>query len=520
MPYDYEEFPYVTPPPLRGMTEGRKPAVIVGAGPIGLALAVDLALRGVPSVVLDDNNVVSVGSRAICWAKRSLEILDRLGVGERMVAKGVTWKIGRTRHRDEEVFRFDLLPEDGHKMPAFINLQQYYVEQYLVERCRDFPDLIDLRFRNRVTAVERFEDHAVATVETPEGPYRIEADWLLACDGAGSPIRRIMGLDFAGELFEERFLIADIVMKAEFPAERWFWFEPTFHPGQSALLHKQPDDIYRIDLQLGWDADPEEEKKPEKVIPRIEKVVEGRPFTLDWVSVYTFQCRRLERFAHGRVVFVGDSAHVVSPFGARGGNGGLQDVDNLGWKLAAVLNGEAGEALIESYDAERRCGADENILNSTRATKFMTPAPGVERTFRDAVLALAAHAPFARGMVNSGRLSLPCAYPPSRFLGPDEPALPAATAPGRPCPDAPVGNGWLLSRLGGGFTLLGLDCDPPEIEGATAIRLAADEWLRRRYLGAAAAAVYLIRPDQHVAARWLAPAAEDCAAALAAAKGL
>ncbi|MEM7523112.1 MAG: FAD-dependent monooxygenase, partial [Pseudomonadota bacterium] len=268
MKFVYEEFPYVTPGPLTGKADPRHPVAIVGAGPIGLALAIDLALKGVPSVVLDDNNVVSVGSRAICWAKRTLEIFDRLGVADRMIEKGVTWKVGRTRHGDEEIFNFDLLPEDGHKAPAFINLQQYYVEMYLVERCRDFPDLIDLRFKNRVTAVRQTELGAVAEIETPDGDYQLEAEYLIAADGAKSPIRRMLGLEFDGEAFEERFLIADIEMKADFPSERWFWFEPTFHPGQSALLHKQPDDIYRIDLQLGWDADPDEEKKPENVIPR------------------------------------------------------------------------------------------------------------------------------------------------------------------------------------------------------------------------------------------------------------
>ncbi|MEO0361724.1 MAG: FAD-dependent oxidoreductase [Pseudomonadota bacterium] len=513
MKYIYEEFPYVTPGPLAGKADPRHKVVIVGAGPIGLALAIDLAQRGVASVVLDDNNVVSVGSRAICWAKRTLEIFDRLGIGERMVEKGVTWKVGRTRHRDREVFNFDLLPEDGHKMPAFVNLQQYYVEEFLVARCRDFPDLIDLRFKNRVVSVSQGSGEAVAEVETPDGRYRIETDYLIAADGAKSPIRDMMGLDFDGELFEERFLIADIEMEADFPSERWFWFEPTFHPGQSALLHKQPDDIYRIDLQLGWDADPEEEKKPENVIPRIEKVVEGRPFRLDWVSVYTFQCRRLARFVHDQVIFVGDSAHVVSPFGARGGNGGVQDVDNLGWKLAAVVAGRAEPELLESYDRERVWGADENIRNSARATRFMSPDEGVERLFRDSVLKLAAEAPFARGLVNSGRLSTPCAYPSA---APDDAALPAGSAPGRPCPDAPTGEGWLLNRLGDGFVALGLNTDPPELEGAASLRIDAEGALAARYLGDASAAIYLIRPDQHVAARWTRFDPEAVAAEMAA----
>lgn len=516
MKYVYEEFPYTTPGPLTGAPDPRHKVVIVGAGPIGLAMAVDLALKGIASVVLDDNNVVSVGSRAICWAKRTLEIFDRLGIGERMVEKGVTWKVGRTRHRDEEVFNFDLLPEDGHKMPAFINLQQYYVEEYLVERCRDFPDLIDLRFKNRVSSVRQGQGFAAATVETPDGSYEIEADYLIAADGAKSPIREMMNLDFGGELFEERFLIADIEMEADFPSERWFWFEPTFHPGQSALLHKQPDNIYRIDLQLGWDADPDEEKKPENVIPRIEKVVDGRPFKLDWVSVYTFQCRRLERFVHDRVIFVGDSAHIVSPFGARGGNGGIQDVDNLGWKLAAVLSGEADAQLLETYNEERTHGSDENIMNSARATKFMSPADGAERVFRDSVLALAAKAPFARGMVNSGRLSKPCSYKGLTLAGADDPALPAVTAPGSPCADAPTEDGWLMNQIGGGFTVLALNCDAPDVEGADALSVTATPALAARYLGDAPSAIYLIRPDQHVAARWREAGASEIAEALSA----
>ncbi|MFO7855498.1 MAG: FAD-dependent oxidoreductase [Paracoccaceae bacterium] len=516
MPYDYRRMPYETPAPLkRGEAEERVGVAIVGAGPIGLALAVDLAMRGVASVVLDDNDVVSVGSRAICWAKRSLEILDRLGVGERIAEKGVTWKVGRTYHGDEEVWSFDLLPEDGHKMPAFVNLQQYYVEEYLVERCRDFPDLIDLRVLNTVSGVSR---DGSATVSTPDGAYRLKADRLVACDGARSPIREGLGLEFVGELFEERFLIADIVMKADFPAERRFWFEPPFHEGQSALLHKQPDDLWRIDLQLGWDADPEEEKKPETVIPRIERIVGDRPFELDWVSVYTFQCRRLARFVHDRVIFCGDSAHVVSPFGARGGNGGLQDVDNLGWKLALVAKGEAPEALLESYEAERIEAADENIRNSSRATRFMTPHPGAERWFRDAVLALAKRAPFARSMVNSGRLSRPCAYSASPLSGPDDAALPEVSRPGAPAPDAPFGDGWLLNALPDGFTVLVFGGEA-HLPGATTLVAPREDALRARYLGEAERAFYLIRPDQHVAARWTRWDKAAAAEAMAKAKG-
>ena len=513
MAYSYQEFAYTPPPALKGAPDGPHQVLIVGAGPIGLAMAIDLALRGIASVVADDNNVVSVGSRAICWAKRTLEIFDRLGVGRRMVNKGVTWKLGRLYRGEREVYSFDLLPEDGHQMPAFINLQQYYVEEYLIDRARAFPELIDLRFKNKLLGLTQTDDGVVAELDTPDGTYHLEASYLLACDGANSTVRRTMGLDFAGKLFEERFLITDIVMKADFPSERRFWFEPPFHAGQSALLHKQPDDIYRIDLQLGWDADPEEERKPENVIPRIERMVGERPFEIDWVSVYTFQCRRLDRFVHDRVIFVGDSAHIVSPFGARGGNGGIQDVDNLAWKLAAVLEGTAGPGLLESYDQERTFGADENIMNSSRSTNFMSPKPGAEALFREAVLDLAAKAPFARLMVNSGRLSVPCVLEHSALNGADADGLPAISRPGAALPDAPVGDGWLLNQLGEGFTLLFVESDLQSMDGLKSLFLKADDTVRARLLGPADSAVYLMRPDQHVAARWRAFDADEISAA-------
>lgn len=510
MPYDYRPFPYVAPPGLTA-PEPRHKVVIVGAGPIGLALAIDLAQYGVPSVVLDDNNVVSVGSRAICWSKRSLEILDRLGVGERCLEKGVIWKVGRTLHRDQEVWNFDLQPEPGYKMPAFVNLQQYYVEEYLVERAKAFPGLIDLRWKNKVVAVETGA-HVALTVETPDGAYRLEADHLVACDGAKSAIRGMLGLDFDGELFEERFLIADIEMQGDFPSERRFWFEPKFHAGQSALLHKQPDNIYRIDLQLGWDADPEAERQPERVIPRIEKAVGHKDFRLDWVSVYTFQCRRLGRFVHGPVIFCGDSAHVVSPFGARGGNGGLQDVDALGWRLAKVARGH-DPAILNAYDRERQHGADENLMNSSRTTRFMSPAPGAERLFRDAVLALAGKARFARPLVNSGRLSVACTYP---LTAPDDPALPHQSRPGAVAPDAPLPQGWLIDALGREPLLLAIGQPAPVVAGLETLRLEITPEVRTRYLGDAPRALYLIRPDQIVAARWQTATPDEISSALAA----
>jgi 3-(3-hydroxy-phenyl)propionate hydroxylase len=411
------------------------------------------------------------------------------------------------------------------------------VEGYLYERAAGLPN-IDLRWRSKVVAIENAAQRVVLTVTTPEGDYALSADYVIACDGARSSVRNLLGLESKGRVFRDRFLIADVKMQAPFPAERWFWFDPPFHRNQSALLHRQPDDVWRIDFQLGWDADPELERRPERVIPRVQAMLgKDTAFELEWVSVYTFACLRMDKFRHGRVLFAGDAAHGVSPFGARGANSGVQDADNLAWKLRFVLEGRAPECLLDSYCEEREYAADENILNSTRATDFITPKSAVSRTFRDAVLKLAQDCAFARTLMNSGRLSVPTQLNASPLNTPDADYFSPALAPGAPLADAPVRfiakNGmhesWLLSHAGGEFCGLYF-CDgtmPPAavttaltrlrirlvliipsgsphmpIQTEEALLLEDVQGLLAQRYDARAGTFYLIRPDQHVCARW------------------
>ncbi|MFC5520064.1 FAD-dependent oxidoreductase [Polaromonas jejuensis] len=546
----------------------RHPVVVVGAGPVGLALAIDLAQQNVPVLLLDNDCTLSTGSRAICFAKRTLEVFDRLGCGQRMTDKGVSWNVGKVFFKNDQIYSFNLLPEEGHERPAFINLQQYYVEGYLAERAAALP-LIDLRWRNQVVGVEQQADHALLTVETPDGNYQLAASYVAACDGSRSSLRQLIGQESKGRIFKDRFLIADVKMKLDSPApgrpkpgerplggqrghavpsvgaegfaERWFWFDPEFHPNQSVLLHMQPDNVWRIDFQLGWDADPEHEKKPENIIPRVKALLahsemKDAQFELEWASVYTFACLRMDSFRHGRVLFAGDSAHGVSPFGARGANSGVQDAENLAWKLAAVVRGDAPDALLDSYASEREYAADENIRNSTRATDFITPKSEISRLFRDAVLELAKRHGFARTLVNSGRLSVPSTLHGSVLNTADTDLFEGKLVPGAPAADAPIARadgsaGWLLRELNRtGFSALVFgdasgggdlaersahavaEADP----AVKVVRIALNSVhaLATQRYDARPGTVYLLRPDHHVCARWRQPDTQAIRAAL------
>lgn len=527
-------YPYVKSPDQAASAPAHHPLIVVGAGPVGMAAAIDAAVRGIDVLVLDEDNTVSVGSRAVCYSKRALEIMDRLKCAQPMIDKGVTWKLGKIFFRDELVNQFDLQPGEGDKMPAFINLQQYHMEETMVRRMAELDNL-EVRWKNRVNAVGNGEKRVTLDVQTPDGPYRLSCDWLIVADGANSPIREQLGLESKGQWFQDRFLIADVVMKAGFPPVRWFSFDPSYHRGYSSLLHRQPDDVWRLDFQLGWDADPDEEKKPENVIPRVKAMLgEETEFELEWCSVYTFRCRRMERFRYGRTLFVGDAAHQVSPFGARGANSGIQDTDNLLWKLKLVMEGAAPERLLDTYSDERVFAADENIMNSTRSTDFITPKSTLSRTFRDAVLELSRSMPFARALVNSGRLSDSAFLVESELNSEDDDTIPGDMVPGAVMADAPVdglrGERWLFDTAGKSFVLYLYIKDAAGLDTAVAEQLqslasgkipiesivistqgAAPAGQRtlhdvqglfvERY-GARSNTCYLIRPDQHVCARW------------------
>ncbi|MGZ3409535.1 MAG: FAD-dependent monooxygenase [Xanthobacteraceae bacterium] len=532
--FEYPVYPFKTPAELREGRTGRYKVVIVGGGLAGLTAAVDLGVRGIPCVLLDDNNTVSLGSRSIAQGKRTMEIATRLGISDRMIPKGISWSKGNTLIQDKLLYSFDLLPEGQEKYQAFLCLPQYYVEEILVERAKDFPH-VDIRWSSRVTNLKNNEKTALLEVETPAGSYSLEADWVIACDGVRSGARKALGVPFEGDKFVENFVICDVKMVFKFPPQRMFWFDPTFDKSNISLMHQQPDSIWRVDWQLGPNDDPKVECEPERVNKRLETMFGlGVEFETQFASIYSFEVRRVPNFRAGRVLFAGDAAHQLSPFGGgRGGNSAIQDIDNLVWKLAHVLRGQASEALIDSYNAERAPVADENMRLSRRAAEFINPSNKHSLAVRNAVLALSPKHPFAKVLINTGRLSVAANLRGSSLLTPDADHWQSAITPGNAAVDAPVNKpgDWLVHYLTtGGFQIMFYADKVENIPAATLSALGAlsretlpvsplivvaasggasefatvhdrDGLIRKRY-DLTPGNCYLFRPDQHIAARW------------------
>ena len=474
--YELPRWPFVPPPELESGLTVRHPIVIVGAGPAGLTLACDLARRGVRAVLLDEDDTVGVrgaSSRGICYAQKSLEIFERLGIYERIAEKGITWSFGRTFSGDEEVYNFNLQTDSVSKQPPFINLQQFYIEWFLVERILALG-LTELRWKNRVTHVTPLADGVRVEVETPAGSYTIEADHLVDASGANSPIRTQLGIDAHPSRSTDRWCISDVRFKKPLPTERWTWVDAPFNEGRAVWQHLMADGVWRIDYQMPEDCDTAHISQPEVAGARLrEQLGPGVEFEFVWIGPYGYRDHLLDDFRHGRILFIGDSAHVVSPFGARGGNSGIQDAANLGWKLALVAQGRAGDALIDTYDAERRPAAVENLRVTSRSARFLAPRTPAEHTLRRAVVALAWRHAFARALVNTGRMSVANDYPAAPHL--PEGARTVQNLPLRQLDGTPT---TLMELLADGTHCLGLWFAPGRAQAGAAADIEASLPLR------------------------------------------
>ncbi|MEF9947412.1 MAG: FAD-dependent monooxygenase [Comamonas sp.] len=533
--------------------EQNHPVVIVGTGPVGLTTALEMARHGQRCVVLESELQVSEGSRAIVFTRRSMEILQQVGVAHRVTETGLPWCYGNSIYRGQRVYRMENARADDDRFFPMINLQQQFLEEYLVEAVESNP-LIELRWGNRVNKVEQRGEQAFVEVDTPEGPYPLRADWLVACDGARSGIRTAMNLLMEGASYEGRFVIADIRIDLPLPTERLAFFDPTWNPGNTILMHREPHGIWRVDYQLPAGEDPEDALKPESLKARIDAQLEmigfgGTPWEMDWSSVYSARALTLPNYVHGRLIFAGDAAHMLPIFGVRGANTGFQDAQALGWRLALVAKGAASPKLLDSYSSERVGAAREIVEEAGKSTRFMAPPTRGFRLLRDAVLSLSLSQPFV-GPLYHWRTSRPHEYAqsPLNSVGDDNLLFKAGPAHGAPpvnvrfAPDS-----YLLDQLGGGFDLLYFTDGPTipaelravidgvksrnigvrliavtsqnvvAVDGADVVLDDSEGRCRTRYGVMANGAAYLLRPDQHVCARWMALDANRLQAAFKAA---
>jgi 3-(3-hydroxy-phenyl)propionate hydroxylase len=576
MTSDFQPYPFEFrrhPPPATRPDDARvHPVVIVGGGIAGLTLELGLAVQGVASVVIEADETVCFGSRAICFSRRSLEIFERLGVLAPILGKGLAWTGGRSFYRNTEVLHFQMPHDRLQKLPPMINLQQYWVEESLVRALEARTDRVDLRWQSRVTAVREEPDHVALTIEEPGRRFTLRAAWVVACDGARSRVREALGLRLEGTAYEGRYVVADIALACDLPTERLAWFDPPSNPGSTILMHRQPDDIWRIDYQLRDDEDGQAAVEPTSVLPRVSAHL--RMIGLDsewaplWISLYKANALTLPRYRHGRCLFAGDAAHLVPIFGVRGANSTIDDADNLAWKLACLVRGQADAALLDSYSDERVQAAHENLAYGRKSTQFMAPPDFAFRAMREAVLGLAVDTPALRPLINP-RQSSPVRYErsplnatesgtdgftggpaagtvlveaPLRWLGADgkgaeghlTDALRAGTftlidlrAMSATWADAPAALAKACRRLrADGIaarrvevrTVPGMN-PPVSTEPGTApdcIGLDLDGSLAARYGVPPEGALYAVRPDGHVLGRWPANGADVGAAAEAA----
>ena len=525
------QYAFVRPPELDGDSQVH-PVVIVGGGAVGLTLWLALARRGIPTVVLEDSDSVCHGSRALGMARRTVDIWECLGIGEKVSAEAIAWYGGRSFYRDAMVLEYTIPHDRRLRYPPILNIQQSLVEQYLVDEIL-LTGSAQIRWRSQFKSLAQKDGFIEATVDTPDGPYLLRTQYLVACDGAKSTVRDLCNLKMEGTFYTGRYIIVDIRLKSSTKPGRRAWFDPPSNPGSTVLMHAQPHDVWRIDFQIADGVSVEDAMQPDALTAQIRRhlvyIGEREPFEVMWVSSYRAHSRTLESYRCGNVFLCGDAAHLLPIFGIRGLNSGVEDAFNLAWKLDLVLQNRAHPGLLDSYSAERVPVARENMRLANRAADFMTPPSRGQRVMRDAILSLAVHMPEVSALINPKQATLiPLSGSPLNSYPERSNKIGAGPIPGDVLPNVVLAGAAattsLYQHLGHNFSLV--VCGSPELQPSvdqlvsrlsaawpinsvfTAdLRASGDRSLHRwdavrELLQVTDPTIYLVRPDHHIAARW------------------
>ena len=533
--YSYEVYPHFHS--QERTVSNDDTVTVVGAGPIGMCTALLLAKQGVNVILLSAELQLSEGSRALVYTKRSMEILQAAGVAERIMTRALPWTHGNSIYKGQVAFRMASPTNEHDQFAPLNNLQQNWLESYLLDTIKEQAN-IEVRWGNKVVAHEQTDEDVTLTIHTPDGEYQHTSKWVVAADGGRSPIRESMKLWMEGASYEGRFVIADIRIKLDYPTERLAFFSPDWNPGNTILMHREPDNIWRFDYQLDPSVSPEDALKPENLHKAVNdqlKMIgqDHLEWEMDWSTVYSARALTLDNYVHNRIMFVGDAAHLLPIFGVRGANTGFQDAQDLAWKLSAVVNGWAPQKLLESYTFDRVGAAREIIAEAGKSTRFMAPPTDGFRLLRNAVLSLSLEHEFVRPLYH-WRTSRPHAYThsPLNSQHDDNAQMNELTENGALIPNVKFNDGsFLYDSISGKFSIItftekgqvaaGLVAEVAQLKEqgvpAQLVALAMDgqavagadltlnidaELVQQRFF-ADIGAVYVVRPGHHINGRWL-----------------
>jgi 3-(3-hydroxy-phenyl)propionate hydroxylase len=505
---------------------------IVGAGPAGLACALGLAAFDVGCVLLDDGYEISEGSRATGISRRALQLLAPSGVADEVMEIAVVQVANQAFAGTAELF-LDRTPPEPPRFPRVVNIPQDRLEQMIVGAIAKRPS-IELRRGHRVTDVRQDGDGVHLEADAGGATVSLRADWLLACDGGRSSIRRALGATLEGVRHDARFIVTDVRADLDVPAGvRRIWFDPPSNPQGTVIVHQQPGGLWRLDFGVPPDADMEVELDRASVEARVAAHLEllgaHEPWELVWIGSYAATSVGLRSYRHGRVLFAGDAAHLIPIFGGRGMNSAFEDGFNAAWKLAAVARG-GPEWLLDSYSIERVGGADQNMAKAGIGVEVSAARSPGSLLLRRSLLGLILEGRPVESLLDH-RTSDANSYAGSPLLQPQQGGEDrVAGRPGEALFDMPAAladgsSGFLLDALGEGFTLLEITDErnggavvasadelPPTLFGLPLhhVRLHAPAGSE---LSAYAPGAYLVRPDRYVMARGVPGSGADLVAA-------